>query len=92
MTVIHGNVGFVDGVDDGVDDDVDDDDDDEDVVDGVDDVKLPDLISLITVLPSGALISNSGHVSWMSMKSFNNALQWRPFWLNRPAYIAMLTL
>ena len=28
-----------------------------------DDVNLRDVISLITVLPSGALISNSGHVS-----------------------------
>ena len=54
----------VDVVDDGVDDvdDVDDDDDAVDVVDGVGDVKLPDSISL-AVLPSGALISNSGHVS-----------------------------
>ena len=42
------------------------------MMNNVDDVNLPDLISLIAVLPSGALISNSGHVSGISMKSFNN--------------------
>ena len=42
---------------------VDVDVDDYDCVDDDLDVNLLDVISLIAVLPSGALISNSGHVS-----------------------------